>query len=110
MSALFIFDSEGRRYVIADSITHLPLPNASIFNRQGNAVGVSQSDGQTPFITESDYPFTIRYLGYSERTVSSSAGDTIFMTENTRELPEVVVESRKHTLLHLLAYVRDIRR
>lgn len=107
MSVLFIFDSEGRRYVIADSITHLPLPNASIFNRQGNTVGISRSDGQTPFIAESDYPFTIRYLGYSERTVSSSAGDTIFMTENIRELPEVVVESRKHTLLHLLAYVRE---
>lgn len=107
LSALSFFDSEGRRYVVADSASHFPLPNASIFNRHGNAIGQSQTDGLTPFITESDYPFTIRYLGYFERTVVQTDGDTIFLQENVRELPEVVVESRKHTLLHLLAYVRE---
>ena len=107
MTVLFIFDSEGRRHVVADSASRLPLPNASIFNRQGIAAGVSRFDGTTPSIADADYPITIRYLGYVEHTISATGADTIFLKESIRELPEFVVESRKHSVLHLLAYVRE---
>lgn len=46
-------------------------------------------------------------MGYKEKSVMMDGGDTIFLQENTVELPEVVVESRQHKLLHILAYVRE---
>ena len=33
--------------------------------------------------------------------------DTIFLSENVSELPEVIVESRRNRVLHILAYVRE---
>lgn len=35
------------------------------------------------------------------------SADTIFLSENVSELPEVVIESRRQRMLHILAYVRD---
>lgn len=107
IAVLFVFDSESRRHVIADSASRQALSNASIFNCSGKTIGISDYNGITPSIPEYDYPATIRYLGYEECVVTQSSGDTVFMRESTRELPEVVVESRQQRALHILAYVRE---
>lgn len=93
--------------VVADSVTHRPLPGASVFGSSGTAAGMTDGKGRLPYLSASDLPFTIRYLGYAEKTVDSLDADTIFLTEYTAELPEVVVESRQHKVLHVLAYVRE---
>lgn len=46
-------------------------------------------------------------MGFHERTIPYESCDTIFLTENISELPEVVVESRQKRMLHILAYVRE---
>lgn len=46
-------------------------------------------------------------MGFVEKTVDDPECDTIFMQENVMQLPEVVVESRRKKLLHILAYVRE---
>ncbi|MEF2644464.1 MAG: hypothetical protein U0M50_10470, partial [Paramuribaculum sp.] len=49
----------------------------------------------------------MRYLGYREISVDSLSGDTVLMVEIPTDLPEVVVESKAHKVLHMLGYVRE---
>lgn len=93
--------------VVVDSITRIPLPNASIYDRNGVAIGMSNNKGVLPKLSKDSYPITIRYLGFQEKTVIEESPDTISLFENVSELPEVVVESRRHRVLHILAYVRE---
>lgn len=97
----------GARTVVADFETHEALQNASVFDSKGNFLGVSDSHGRLPFCQSNDFPLTVRYLGYDEETVGSNGIDTVFMHEYAMELGEIVVESKKHSVLHMLAYVRE---
>lgn len=96
-----------RRTVVADYTTRQPLPNASVFDRKGVFTGICDAKGRIPNCGTDSYPLTVRYLGYSEETVASAAVDTVFLRVHDMELPEVVVESKKHSILHLMAYVRE---
>ncbi len=46
-------------------------------------------------------------MGFKELIIPTAGSDTLFMQEQSAQLPEVVVESRHHKLLHILAYVRE---
>lgn len=99
---------QSRRMVVADSASCAPLPGATVFDRNGTALGMSDSRGRLPAIARYSYPLTIRYLGFSEKAVAAQeTPDTIFLAETASELPEVVVESPRHRVLHILAYVRE---
>ena len=56
--------------IIADSLSREVLPYASVFNCNGKLAGVCSVDGLLPYLSESDYPLTIRYLGYKEKCVN----------------------------------------
>lgn len=92
---------------VSDSLTRSPLPNASVFNHRGSFIGTSDGAGKISCASEADYPLTIRYIGYSEKTIRNFPGDTIYLSENIAQLPEVVIESKNQKLLHILAYVRE---
>ena len=108
---LFSVTAEGQTgcdAVVADSMSRRPLPNASVFDRHGKFIGSCRKGGKLPYIPGADYPVTIRYMGFKEHVLSDAAcSDTIFLQESITELPEVVIESRQHKLLHILAYVRE---
>lgn len=106
---LLMFGAEvkGANVVVADSVSHSPLTSVSVFDRNGFFVGVTDMRGCVPYLSPTDYPITLRYLGYKERAVTKAQADTIFMTETSSELPEVVIESRQHKMLHILAYLRE---
>lgn len=93
--------------VVADATTHSPLPFASVFNRDGKAICISDINGRFRQADDKDFPLTIRYIGFDDEKVINASTDTIFLYEKTTDLPEVVVDSRKHKLLHVLAYVRE---
>ena len=93
--------------IVADSVTHIPLPNATIYDRDGNPIGLSDKRGGVPVIERNLYPITISYLGYDDSTVMFGVRDTVFLTGSMAELPEVTVETRGKRMLHILAYVRD---
>lgn len=104
--SLMISRAEAKEMVVLDSLTCEPLTNASVFGRNGAFIGMSNSKGRLPHIASSEYPLTVRYMGYKERTLEE-ASDTIFLQENQTELEEVVVESKAVKALHILAYVRE---
>lgn len=109
MLVVSILQMETRAFnvVVVDSIIRIPLPNASIYDRNGVAIGMSNNKGVLPKLSKDSYPITIRYLGFQEKTVIEESPDTISLSENVSELPEVIVESRRHRVLHILAYVRE---
>ena len=92
--------------VVADSVTRMPLPNASVYDRNGKAVGMGDGKGRIHGIRTLSYPLTIRYVGFKDKKVLAGA-DTVFLQEDFSDLPEFVVESRRQKFLHILAYVRE---
>lgn len=93
--------------IIVDSATNVALPNASIYDKDGTPVGLSNSKGVIPKIARSRYPITVRYLGFNDKSVMYGSNDTVFLSESVSELPEMIVESSRHRVLHILAYVRE---
>lgn len=112
LTALPVFvtaEAEGkpRATVVADSVTREPLANASIFRHDGRFIGISDPNGALHYVSVADYPITIRYMGYYEKTETLANTDTIFLSENVAQLPEVVVETKQKQMLHILAYMRE---
>lgn len=103
----FTIEAYTKNLVIADSLSHSPLSYASIFNSRGKLIGQSQRNGKMPQFIRSDFPLTIRHLGYRDQIVQTEDSDTIFMQEIATNLPEIIVESGKRKTLHILAYVRE---
>lgn len=99
--------SFAKSTVVADSATHAPLPNASIFDSKGIYLGASRNNGAISCACDGDYPITVRYIGYAEKNVYDAQADTVFMQENIAELQEVEVSAKERSVLHVLAYVRD---
>ena len=93
--------------VVADGTAGEPLANASVFDCRGRFIGTTGADGAVMCASAADYPLTVRYMGFYERSVARESADTVMMMENVAELPEVVVESKEHRMLHMLAYVRE---
>lgn len=93
--------------IVVDSATNVALPNASIYDKDGSPVGLSNSKGVIPKIARSRYPITVRYLGFNDKSVMYGCNDTVFLSESVSELPEMIVESSRHRVLHILAYVRE---
>lgn len=103
----FKVEGQTRTPVVADSVTRMPLPGASLFDCQGHGVGVCDSKGRIPYISPGGYPITVRCLGFKETKVTSEDKDTVFLQESLTELPEVIVETRQQKILHILGYVRE---
>ncbi|MDE6485769.1 MAG: carboxypeptidase-like regulatory domain-containing protein [Duncaniella sp.] len=93
--------------VVVDASTRRPLPGASVFDARGRLVGVADGNGCLPHIVSGRMPLTLRCLGYSEKTVAGEGVDTVFMSATSTALPEVIVESPRLKVLHVLGYVRE---
>lgn len=105
ITACFAFGKNAHT-VLVDSATHVPLSNATIFDRRNNAIGMSSANGRLPYISDDSYPIVIRYLGYEEKTLQAMR-DTVLLQENPMMLSEVVVETPNQKMLHMLGYVRE---
>lgn len=93
--------------IIADAGSGAPLPKASIFDKNGSFIGVSNDDGIIPATIKADsYPLNIRYVGYSSADIPTPDLDKILMYESPYELPEIIVNEKERNLLHVTAYVR----
>lgn len=93
--------------LILDSQTHQPLPKATIFDKNGRVVGIASQRGEVPYISDESYPLSVRYIGYETAIVKTPNSFPVLMRESVSDLPEIVVQSRKNQILHLLGYVRE---
>lgn len=99
--------AKSARTVVVDSVTSVPLPRATVYDRFGNPIGMSDKKGRVPYFPENYYPLTVRYMGFEDCVIPNAFNDTVFMKEDFRELPELVVDRNNCKILHILAYVRE---
>lgn len=104
---MFAVNAQSQRAIVVDSISRYPLSNVSVFDSEGKFAGVTDNIGRLPYLSSELYPIIIRCLGFKEKYIYSSEIDSVYLQESIVELPEVIVESNKHKLLHMLAYVRE---
>ena len=79
--------------IVVDAADGTPLPKASVFDRNGRLAGLTSETGEMPPLTASDYPVSIRCIGYDTRTICSPSSGRIKM--------------RKQEVLHLTGYLRE---
>ena len=101
------FSGHARGTVAVDSLTGNPVPKASVFDKKGNRDRGMLRHGLLPPVPASAYPLTISSMGYAPASVGSLSLDTVVLRGTEYELPEVLVESKKHQVLHMIGYVRE---
>lgn len=105
--AVFSFKSAAE-VIITDAESGTPLAKASVFDKEGVFIAVSDDEGKIPSsLPASSFPLNIRYVGYQPVEVSSPDEGIITMTESTYVLPELTVDDVSRNHLYLQAYERN---
>lgn len=99
--------AQSRIVVVVDSLSGEPLAGVSVFDNRGRTLGMADDKGVVPDFPATAYPLTVSTLGYSSKKVPRGFQGRVELVEKTAQLPEVVVESDKHQVQHLVAYVRE---
>lgn len=103
----FALEARCEVHKVVDSVSGMPLPKASVFSHEGRLIGLSDTDGNTPFIPNGDYPIKISYTGYGPQTVPYGEDKTVRLKEIELELPEVVISSARQQVIRLKGYIRE---
>lgn len=94
--------------IVTDAETGQPLSKASIFDKNGVFIAVTEDNGKVPDnISSYFYPISVRYVGYIPLTLTSPDLGVVTMEEATYTLPEVVIDEVSRNILYLQAYVRE---
>lgn len=94
-------------FKLVDAETKTPLPLASITDRSGNVVGMTDKSGVIPELQQDRYPITFNYMGCASLQILKPAEDDVKMIQQDYELPEIVVIPGRRPLLHLTGYIRE---
>lgn len=98
---------DANAFKIVDAETKAPLPLASITDRSGNVVGMTDKSGEIPELQKDSYPITFNYMGYASLQILKPVDYDVNMTQQEYELPEIVVIPGSRPLLHLTGYMRE---
>lgn len=93
--------------IVVDSLSKEPLPRASVFDCNSNMTATCDDNGKIPAVKSGKYPLTVRYLGYTPASVAHDGEDTVLMSALRYELPEIVIDTQSHNILHLKGYMRE---
>lgn len=94
-------------HLVVDSVSGMPLAKASVFDSTGRLIGVCDDRGVTPMIGDTDYPVSVRHVGYGPALVRQGDDKNVRLREVPLELPEVVISSARQQVMRLKAYVRE---
>ena len=105
--SLFVFTTNAEVRIL-DKETEDPLAKASVFDKNGKFIAVTDDNGGVPVnISENSYPLNVRYVGYIPQDIASPDEGVIRLVETSYDLPEVTVDSESHNHLVITAYVRN---
>lgn len=93
---------------LVDAETKASLPLASITDRSGNVVGMTDKSGVIPDLQKDRYPITFNYMGYASLQILKPIEDDVKMVQQNYELPEIVIIPGSRPLLHLTGYMREV--
>ena len=93
---------------ITDRATGQPLAKASIFDKNGVFIAVTDDEGIVPQrVSSASYPISIRYVGYVPLKLTSPEIGVVTMEETSYTLPEIVIDEVSRNILYIQAYVRE---
>lgn len=92
--------------VVRDAETEAVLPSASVFDKNGSFVCITDENGMLPDISPRLYPLNVRYLGFLPADVESPAVEEVKLQPSDYELADVEIVSESHNNLHMLGYLR----
>ena len=97
--------AEAQRRVV-DVMDDTPVSSATIFDAQGNVAGFTSSEGDFSKILDSEYPITIRCIGYENIILEHPVDTVLQMIPANYELEEVVVSASREVMKQTF-YVRE---
>lgn len=83
-----------------------PLIGVSVFSGSGVILGATDTDGAFDRIMESDYPLTLKCMGYMP-AVCHKGECLVKLIPASMELPEVTVTPADRPVARLVCYVRE---
>ena len=106
LSVLTLVNIANAQQRVVDVMDNSPVSSAAIFDAQGNVVGFTSSEGDFSDIPESDYPLTIRCIGYENIVVEQPKDTVVQMIPMIYELDEAVISASRDVMKQTF-YVRE---
>ena len=97
--------AEAQRRVV-DVMDDTPVSSATIFDAQGNVAGFTTSEGDFSNIPDSEYPITIRCIGYENIILEHPVDTVLQMIPAIYELDEAVISASRDVMKQTF-YVRE---
>ena len=104
--AIFYTTAYAKKSVV-DAEDKTPIIAASIFDKDGNIVELTDNNGIFSDIPLSAYPITIRCLGYEQIVIERPEEKTWEMAPTSYDLPEIVIDPSKRNVVKQTFYVRE---
>lgn len=102
----FVLHINAQKRVV-DAVDNSPIASASIFDGSGNVVGFTTPDGDFSAVPDSEYPITIRCMGYEPLTIACPENKEWQLKPLFYELSEIVVDPSKRNVLKQTLYIRE---
>lgn len=91
---------------VIDAEDSSPLMGVSVFSASGVILGATDTDGAFSSARESDYPLTLKCMGYMPAICKRTEG-RVALVPATMELGEVTVTPADRPVARLVCYVRE---
>ncbi len=92
---------------VINAVDSVAVVAATVFGDGGKLIGLTNEQGELPAALESDYPLTIRCIGYEATEVATPQTATIFLTPQCFELGEAIITPAEPEVLQLTCYARN---
>ncbi len=94
----------GRRVQVLDGTDGAPLAGATVIDKSGVILGITDGDGLITVASESSFPVTVRCVGYEP---VESSGDVVRMEVAALPLNELVVSLGDRPIKRVLCFARE---
>ena len=91
---------------LIDTTDRTPIAGASVIAKNGLIIGITDKNGSIS-ITQTDYPLSLRSLGYEPMQILEADGDSIFMNPASYALSEIVVTPTDRPITRVVTYARE---
>lgn len=96
----------GEKITVMDRDDGLPIAGVTLLSEVGHILGITDKNGVAELHCDTDYPFTLRCVGYEMLTVTAHK-DTLFLNSAEYALPEVSVTISGRPFRRVIWYARE---
>lgn len=104
--SVFAARLSAERVVVINDADSSPIAGATVFSARGLILGMTDADGLTPELSDSDFPLSIRSIAFKEGIIDKGT-DTLRMKVDTYDLPGVMVKPGERPVTRVMSYVRE---